>query len=96
MCFSAQIVTTLTQNFDNVLTFPAVTICNFNKVHCRNLYDRIRELNNSDDESDEMNYRIQSLCTVYNVGLCEYKINADDMFKHGEKRAETICVNIYL
>ncbi len=89
----SQVVTTVTQNFDDVMTFPAVTLCNFNRVHCRNLYDHIRELNSTNSSSSNNTEKIFNLCTIYNGGLCGLNIATDDMFVHGEVKLESICEN---
>ena len=34
-------VTTVSKEYKNLLTYPSVTICNLNRVHCGNLNDMI-------------------------------------------------------
>ena len=49
---SSPIVTSVTVKNQHKLEFPAVTLCNLNKLHCGNLYLRI--LNCSEDVSESI------------------------------------------
>ena len=49
-------MTTVTQTFMDVVPFPAVTVCNYNRVHCRNLHDRIVQVNSSEEQDLDFRY----------------------------------------
>ena len=57
----------------NQFEFPAVTLCNKNKVHCGNLRDHIKYLRgvlqeNATVDAEGTAERISSLCTMYHIG----------------------------
>ena len=62
---SSPIVTSVTVKNQHKLEFPAVTLCNLNKLHCGNLYLRI--LNCSEDVSESIKSMI--LIVVSNTFL---------------------------
>ena len=69
-------------SYDNKasLEFPAVTICNENKVHCGNLHAAIEEC---DDGNCPENTR-KNFCILFIAGNCEASINSTEVFKHGQ------------
>ena len=57
----------------NQFEFPAVTLCNKNKVHCGNLRDHIEYLRgvlqeNATVDAEGTAERVSSLCTMYHIG----------------------------
>ena len=45
IAFLFQIITTVTVQTEDSMAFPAVTLCNYNQVHCGNLHDYIEDCN---------------------------------------------------
>lgn len=79
----------MTQEFANTLDFPAVTLCNYNRVHCGNLYDRIIEVNRTSDPN--VVQRLDSLCYLFELGQCWLAVTLEDLRREGSKVKEEIC-----
>ena len=92
--FVAQVTTTVTMKHLESIHFPAVTICNQNRVHCKNAYKRIKFCKD-DPESTCSEETKKNLCMLYNIGICYVSVAADEAFKYGEiisRDARDICI----
>ena len=78
----------MTREHASNVTFPAVTICNLNLVHCRNLNEHILELNKTGGTGE----RVYALCNIYILGKCSKGLIIDDIFKYGDRRTEEVCL----
>ena len=55
------------------LSFPGVTLCNRNFVHCGNLYKHIVDIENPK--------LLIQLCTIYVTGKCGISLQINDQFR---------------
>ena len=82
-------MTTFKKSTEEDLSFPAVTLCNNNPVHCRNIENLIINLHESPTGQEE---RIQNLCKVYIFGRCDIVNKRADLFTYGSISNDTdIC-----
>ena len=71
------------------LTFPAVTICNQNKVHCGHVQKMVEWCRaNSTCRSHT---QMETYCDLYIYGQCETSVNISEMFHYGEIRSSPQC-----
>ena len=72
-----------------VMPFPAITLCNQNKVHCGNLHNYIESCENCQ-------HRMEALCHVYDMGGCKKSVLAADIFflgNYGTHDVTEMCSN---
>ena len=84
-----QIITILTDESEDKLSFPAVTLCNLNKVDCSNLHNHIQHLISSN--SSDL-FKINILCNIYVLGRCQNVVFLSDTINHGRYSRNNVCV----
>ena len=71
------------------MNFPAVTICNQNRIHCGKLY---KEVGNCIKDPDCVALGdVEMFCRLYNYGGCELSINKSESFVSGQPQSPQIC-----
>ena len=79
--FLRQTSTKVTFESVPAIMFPAVTICNQNKIHCGNLYNLIDECwSNVTCQNGET---LETYCDLYIYGQCEPSVNKSEIFQYG-------------
>ena len=71
---SFNVVTKVIINSVPELPFPAVTICNQNRIHCGNL--KIAIQNCQGDSECKNSTKLDTFCALYVYGKCESSVNA--------------------
>ena len=71
-------VTTVSKEYKSLLTFPSVTICNLNRVHCGNLDKMIKRC-----ETDESCDRKELYCKIFVLGQCDVALTRADKVLYG-------------
>ena len=70
---------------EDILQFPAVTICNHNKIHCGNIANHITSLEN------DTGTQIELLCKLYFLGKCRIVNIIAEKFETGSGSTTEIC-----
>ena len=63
-------VTSVSKEYKSLITFPSVSICNLNRVHCGNLNEMIEKCN-----KDNSCHRKDIYCKVFTLGQCDVALN---------------------
>ena len=79
-------VTTVSKEYKSLLTFPSVTICNLNRVHCGNLNEMI-EICDKDDSC----HRKEIYCKIFTLGQCDVALNRARNVLFGLPTANFTC-----
>ena len=79
-------VTTVSKEYKSLLTFPSVTICNLNRVHCGNLDNMIKRC-----ENDDSCNRKELYCKIFALGQCDVALARADKVLFGLTTTNFSC-----
>ncbi|XP_059096686.1 acid-sensing ion channel 4-A-like [Tigriopus californicus] len=86
--FEYNVITSVTNDEAQTMNFPAVTICNANRVHCGNLRNLIWNISQETGDNEET---LKKLCGVYAQVNCDGGVSLADMITEGSSNPNDIC-----
>ena len=79
-------VTTVSKEYKSLLTFPSVTICNLNRVHCGNLNKMIEKC-----DKNKSCHRKELYCKIFTLGQCDVALTRANKVLYGLTTTNFSC-----
>ena len=95
--------TSVSYEYPRSLVMPSVTVCNANRVHCRNLYDYINVKEkvllrfmwicySLTFEFSKENQATETLCKLFILSQCSISLTETDMLLHDKRVWTDVCL----